>query len=169
MGQKPVVIQVVGYKNSGKTTLVCALIERLAAGGLKVGTIKHDAHDFEPDVPDTDSWRHRQAGAQRSAITSPGQTAYYERRGSTLDELLNQMRGLDIVLVEGFKQEGHPKLVLLRSKEDLELLGALNHIIAAVTVTKELLPSLEHEPYLVFMRSQQEAIAACVLHYIQQQ
>ena len=64
-----VIIQVVGYKNSGKTTLVSELVRTLTSEGYRVGTLKHDAHDFEPDIPGKDTWQHRKAGAQVTAIT----------------------------------------------------------------------------------------------------
>ena len=57
------VIAVSGVKNSGKTTLLEKLIANLVARGIRVAVIKHDGHHFEPDVPGTDSYRHRSAGA----------------------------------------------------------------------------------------------------------
>jgi molybdopterin-guanine dinucleotide biosynthesis protein B len=130
------VLQVVGYKNAGKTTLVCELLRHYNAQGRRAGTIKHDAHAFEPDVPGTDTWRHRRAGAAATAITSPERTAWTMERPSTLDELLSGMErhSLDIVIVEGFKQERHNKIVLLRGEDDAELLR-LSHVIAAAVRT----------------------------------
>ena len=60
-----------GVKNSGKTTLMEKLIRVLTGRGLQVAAIKHDGHDFTPDVPGTDSWRFGQAGACGYAIYSP--------------------------------------------------------------------------------------------------
>ncbi|WP_151736344.1 molybdopterin-guanine dinucleotide biosynthesis protein B [Paenibacillus tengchongensis] len=131
-GQAPPVCQIVGYKNSGKTTLICALLPYLSAHGCKVGVIKHDAHDFEADREHTDTWRHRQAGAAAVAITSPHRTALIEERRSTLTGLLAAMAPYDYVLVEGFKAAGYPKVVLLRTEQDLPLLEAPNAAAAAV-------------------------------------
>ncbi|WP_150271578.1 molybdopterin-guanine dinucleotide biosynthesis protein B [Paenibacillus tepidiphilus] len=128
----PPVCQIVGYKNSGKTTLICSLLPYLRERGCKVGVIKHDAHDFEADREHTDTWRHRQSGAEAVAITSPRRTAVIEERGSTLEELLALMSGCDYVLVEGFKTAGYPKLALIRSEQDLPLLEAPNIAAAAV-------------------------------------
>lgn len=64
----PNVLQIVGYKNTDKTTLIERLTERLTALGYRVGTIKHDAHRFEVDHAGTDSWRHRQAGAASEIV-----------------------------------------------------------------------------------------------------
>ena len=68
--KRPAVLAVSGAHNSGKTTLLEKLIPLLRARGLKVGVIKHDGHDFTPDVPGTDSFRLREAGAEVLGIAS---------------------------------------------------------------------------------------------------
>lgn len=130
--KKPFVIQVVGFKNSGKTTLVCKLVEGLIRLGHEVGTVKHDAHRFEMDREGKDTWRHREAGARVVAISSEteGRTCYIEQRYTPLDGILDRMAGLDFVVVEGYKSEGYPKIVLIRRKEDLELLQKIGPILA---------------------------------------
>lgn len=132
----PSVIQFIGYKNSGKTTLVCAMAERLTALGLCVGAIKHDAHEFQMDTPGTDTWQLGAAGAAKVAIASPGQTAMLERYSSTLDELIGRMSDMDVIVVEGFKQALYPKFVLLRGIEDLDLMTSSSNIVAAVSWVK---------------------------------
>ncbi|PZD92934.1 molybdopterin-guanine dinucleotide biosynthesis protein B [Paenibacillus sambharensis] len=127
----PPVIQIVGYKNSGKTTLLCRLVERLKADRLTVGTVKHDAHDFTMDQPGTDTWQHQQAGADLTAISSSRRTAWLMNRPAELQELLAGMHGVDLVLAEGFKTAPYPKLILLRQESDLELLQLAN-VTAAV-------------------------------------
>lgn len=131
----PVVMQVVGLKNAGKTTLVCKLVEALAGRDYEVGTVKHDAHRFEIDHEGKDTWRHREAGASRVAISSEnqGQTCYIEQRYTPLPGILERMADLDYVVVEGFKSEGYPKLVIIRKPEHLELLGRLTPILAIAT------------------------------------
>lgn len=112
----PPVLCVVGFSGSGKTTVTVGLIETLRHRGLQVGTIKHDVHGFEMDQPGKDSWRHKQAGAAATIITSPRQV------GMVMDvdhdhqpmELLPLMAGMDIVLVEGFKRADLPKIEVLR-------------------------------------------------------
>jgi molybdopterin-guanine dinucleotide biosynthesis adapter protein len=131
---KPMVLQIVGYKKSGKTTLICELIRRFASLGLRVGTIKRDAHEFNMDHEGTDTSMHRQAGAQVSAITSPSQTAMMSSRSTSLEQLIEQFNSsdfsLDIIIVEGFKTESYPKLVLLRNDADLALLDQVTEIAA---------------------------------------
>ncbi|WP_134704093.1 molybdopterin-guanine dinucleotide biosynthesis protein B [Ammoniphilus sp. YIM 78166] len=128
-----VVIQVVGFKNSGKTTTSCEMIRRFSQMGWKVGSVKHDAHHFEVDYPGKDTWLHREAGAEVVAITSQHKTAIMEQRTTTLTSLLERMTGIDIVIVEGYKFEHYPKVVLLRHEGDLSLLEQTSQILAIAT------------------------------------
>jgi molybdopterin-guanine dinucleotide biosynthesis adapter protein len=112
----PPVLGIVGFSGSGKTTLTVALVAALKRRGLRVGTIKHDVHGFDLDRPGKDSWRHKQAGAGVTVVTSP------QRIGMVMDvdhdhqplELLPLMVGMDIVLVEGFKRAPLPKIEVFR-------------------------------------------------------
>jgi molybdopterin-guanine dinucleotide biosynthesis adapter protein len=131
----PRVFQVVGYKNAGKTTLVCKLVHVLKTGGFRVGTVKHDAHQFEIDHPGKDTWQHREAGADAVAITSErqGQSCVIEQRYIPLPDLVEQIskrNQLDVVAVEGFKAEAYPKVAIIRNLEHLKLLNSLNHVKA---------------------------------------
>jgi len=126
------ILQIVGYKNSGKTTLLCALVRKFRAEGFTVAAIKHDAHDFAFDRPGTDTWKMAEAGAGFVAITSPHRTAWTSSRPASLDDLAGQAAHAELVLAEGFKDAPHPKLVLLRGEEDLPLLGLPNTAAAIV-------------------------------------
>ncbi|WP_052703022.1 molybdopterin-guanine dinucleotide biosynthesis protein B [Paenibacillus beijingensis] len=117
----PVVFQIVGYKNTGKTTLTCRLIDFFGERGMRTATIKHDAHSFESEPPGCDTRSHREAGAAWSAITSPGRTAVVMEFPSSLDALIMQAPSVDLVLVEGFKNERYPKLLLIREAQDVHL------------------------------------------------
>ncbi|WP_068700487.1 molybdopterin-guanine dinucleotide biosynthesis protein B [Paenibacillus yonginensis] len=130
--RKPVVLQIAGYKNSGKTTLAEYLVRYFSARGLKVGVIKHDGHEFDVDHAGTDSWRMTQAGAAAVAIASARRTAVIEEQGRSLDELLARFGEADLVIVEGFKREAYPKIVMLRSPEDLSLIRECTGIAAVV-------------------------------------
>lgn len=131
----PVVVQVVGWKNAGKTTLVCKLVEALTGMGYEVGTVKHDAHRFEIDHEGKDTWRHREAGSRLVAISSEqeGRTCYIEQRYTPLDGILERMAGLDFVVVEGFKSEGYPKIAIIRLPEHLELLERVSPVLAVAS------------------------------------
>ncbi|MGC8119964.1 molybdopterin-guanine dinucleotide biosynthesis protein B [Marinobacter sp. VGCF2001] len=112
------VIGIVGWKNSGKTTLASALIRELSDRGLVVSSIKHAHHQVDVDQPGTDSYKHRNAGAQE-VILAGGQrfAIMHELRGTRepgLDELLARLGPCDWVVVEGFKTHSHQKIEVLR-------------------------------------------------------
>ncbi|MDE0781286.1 MAG: molybdopterin-guanine dinucleotide biosynthesis protein B [Alphaproteobacteria bacterium] len=113
---------IVGWHNSGKTTLVVALVQELTARGHRVSTIKHAHHEFDVDTPGKDSWLHRDAGATEVMVGSGKRWALmHELRGSRepdLEELINRMNPVDIVLVEGFKNAGHEKIEVFRDGLD---------------------------------------------------
>ncbi len=129
----PFVLQIVGYKNSGKTTLVCSLVERLKVKGYRVAVIKHDAHDFEMDHAGTDTYRHRAAGASAIALVSARQTAVIRSEELSLQKLIHDFDAYDIVLVEGFKHESYSKLVMVRRDGDRELIHLLENVKGVVT------------------------------------
>ncbi|MGN7760126.1 molybdopterin-guanine dinucleotide biosynthesis protein B [Paenibacillus sp. 22594] len=144
---RPAVCQIVGYKNSGKTTLICDLIPLLRQRGCSVAVIKHDGHEFEIDHEGTDTWKQRKAGASAVAITSGVRTSVIQERGRSLEELIESFADYDFVLVEGFKQERYPKIVLIRSEVDLILLNGTSNIIAmAVWESIQDHPSLLQNP-----------------------
>ncbi|MWC31005.1 molybdopterin-guanine dinucleotide biosynthesis protein B [Paenibacillus sp. MMS18-CY102] len=129
---QPTVVQVVGYKNTGKTTVVCRLTELLKQSGYTVATMKHDAHDFEMDKEGTDTWCHRQAGADLTIITSPHQTAILQQRSTPLEQLIQAWGNVDFVLVEGFKTASYPKFILVKNEQDIALVHTLEQPIAII-------------------------------------
>lgn len=101
------VVAIVGSSGSGKTTLIENLIPALRARGLSVSTVKHTHHHaFELDTPGKDSHRHRLAGASEVMLASDRGWARIASRAqaTSLDALLLELRPVDVVLVEGFKQ-----------------------------------------------------------------
>ena len=107
-----------GWSGSGKTTLLDALIPQLVQRGVAVSTIKHAHHEFDIDRPGKDSWRHRQAGASEVMVASSRRFALmHELRDApepSLEELIARMAAVDLLLVEGFKRDSHPKLEVHR-------------------------------------------------------
>lgn len=114
--KRPAVLAVSGAHNSGKTTLLEKLLPALRSRGLKVGVIKHDGHDFTPDVPGTDSFRLREAGAAGVAVFSGSRYPLTEELRLTEQDLLAvfERHGYDLVLLEGFKSSGWPKIEVVR-------------------------------------------------------
>ena len=115
--RRPAVLAVSGIHNSGKTTLLEKLLPVLRSRGLKVGVIKHDGHDFTPDVPGTDSYRLREAGAEGVAVYSGTRYLLTEEFRLTEQDLLAlfERHGYDLVLLEGFQNSGWPKIEVVRS------------------------------------------------------
>jgi molybdopterin-guanine dinucleotide biosynthesis protein B len=111
------VIGFTGWSGSGKTVLLTAVLPLLIARGLSVSTVKHAHHGFDLDQPGKDSWRHRQAGAREVLIGSGRRWALmHELSGPEPDlpQLLGRMAPVDLVLVEGFKSNPHPKIEVFR-------------------------------------------------------
>ena len=113
------VIGIAGWSGAGKTTLLTRVIPCLVARGLRVSTIKHAHHAFDVDQPGKDSHTHRTAGATEVLVSSAARFALmHELRGKpewTLDALLEKLSPVDLVLIEGFKTQAHPKLEVFRA------------------------------------------------------
>ncbi len=109
-------IGVVGYHNTGKTTLICKLIERLTEHGYSVSTIKNIPKDgFSMDVEGKDTWRHGESGAGVVVASTSDETSFIMKAGMSLDEMLritDNMTSPDVIIVEGHKTEHIPKIVL---------------------------------------------------------
>jgi molybdopterin-guanine dinucleotide biosynthesis adapter protein len=108
------VIGIAGWKNSGKTTLATRLIAELTRRGLRIASVKHAHHAFQIDDAETDSARHRRAGAAQVAIVSARRWALVsELAGApepSLDEVVAHLGPCDLVIVEGYKSAPIPKI-----------------------------------------------------------
>jgi molybdopterin-guanine dinucleotide biosynthesis protein B len=113
-------IGLAGWSGAGKTTLLTRVIPHLVTRGLKVSTIKHAHHSFDVDVPGKDSYRHREAGASEVLISSGKRFALmHELRDETewpLADLLRKMSPVDLLIIEGFKRDNHPKIEVHRAE-----------------------------------------------------
>ena len=112
-------VGVIGYSNSGKTTLIEKLIPIFRRQGLSVSAVKNAHHGFDMDRPGKDSYRYREAGAQQVLIATTSRWALLSetpKRTATLDELLSELAACDLVIVEGFKSEGNiPRIEVRRT------------------------------------------------------
>lgn len=130
------IIGLSGWSGAGKTTLLKKLIPELRGRGLSVSTLKHAHHAFDVDKPGKDSWEHRQAGAAQVLIASAHRWALMtEHRGGpepTLSELLAQLAPVDLVIIEGFKREAHPKIEVHRAENGKPWLHPEDPAIGAV-------------------------------------
>ena len=130
------VFGIVGYKNTGKTGLMERLVTEITNRGLTVSTIKHAHHNFDVDHEGKDSFRHRTAGASQVLLSSGNRWALMsELRGAAepkLDTLLAKLNPVDLVLNEGYKRDGHPKIETYRADTKGELLAPRDPTIQAV-------------------------------------
>lgn len=131
--RKPFVAAISGIKNSGKTTFLEHLVPVLRARGLRVAVIKHDGHDFTPDVPGTDSFRMRQAGADGVAVYSGHQWMVVRPQPGSLEALIGQFADCDLVLLEGQKASPYPKIELVRGAVSHESVCAPETLLALAT------------------------------------
>jgi molybdopterin-guanine dinucleotide biosynthesis protein B len=135
------VFGIAGWSGSGKTTLLKGLIPALIGRGLSVSSVKHAHHAFDIDLPGKDSYEHRAAGAREVMISSANRWALmHELKGDpepSLAELIQPMSPVDLLLVEGFKWEDHPKLEVHRPSVGKPLLLPGDpHIVAVASDTK---------------------------------
>jgi molybdopterin-guanine dinucleotide biosynthesis protein B len=108
------VIGIAGWKKSGKTTLVVRLIEEFTRRGLKVASVKHAHHNFQIDDAETDSARHRRAGAAQVAVVSAKRWALISELDGApepdLTEVMGWLGPCDLIIVEGYKSAAIPKI-----------------------------------------------------------
>jgi molybdopterin-guanine dinucleotide biosynthesis protein B len=125
-----------GWSGSGKTTLMVRLLPELVGRGLTVSTVKHAHHNFEIDRPGKDSYEHREAGATEVMITGGRRWALMheirEKVEPTVGDLVSHMTPVDLLLIEGFKKDGHPKLEVYRAATGKPLICREDSKIVAV-------------------------------------
>jgi molybdopterin-guanine dinucleotide biosynthesis protein B len=113
------VLGIVGWSGAGKTTLITRLLPELRRRGLRVATLKHAHHAFDVDQPGKDSYEHRKSGACEVIVSSARRWVQMHELGeepeASLAQLLRRVSRCDLVLIEGFKSERHPKLEVIRS------------------------------------------------------
>jgi molybdopterin-guanine dinucleotide biosynthesis protein B len=130
------IIGLAGWSGSGKTTLLARLIPCLVARGLKVSTLKHAHHGFDVDLPGKDSHRHRMAGASEVLVASANRWALvHELRGEAepaFPALLRRLSPVDLVVIEGYKREQHPKLEVYRAANGKPLMHPEDPGIVAI-------------------------------------
>jgi len=128
---------IVGLKNSGKTFFAQKLISYFTKKNFVVASIKHAHHNFEIDQPGTDSFLHRQAGSQQVIISSSKRWAKIEELKNNneqkLDDLVKELKSPDIILIEGYKNELHPKIEIIKEDSNDYLFLKLKIVIALIS------------------------------------
>jgi molybdopterin-guanine dinucleotide biosynthesis adapter protein len=126
---------VIGWKNAGKTGLMERLVAEITGRGFTVSTVKHVHHDVDLDQPGKDSFRHRAAGASEVVLASAHRFALMrEHRGPEPDlaEVLTRLAPVDLILVEGYKRDAHPKVEVFRREAGHELIQPGDPLVRAV-------------------------------------
>ncbi|MEH7235492.1 molybdopterin-guanine dinucleotide biosynthesis protein B [Bacillus sp. JJ1562] len=130
-------LQIVGYQNSGKTTLVEKIVKKGTDFGYQIATIKHHGHhsSLESLHQEKDSSRHFKAGASATIVEGGGSLQLEARTSEWTLEKLIQLYAFfenDMIIIEGYKTADYPKIVLIKKEEDIELLSSLTNIIAVI-------------------------------------
>lgn len=163
----PPLLAIAAYSGTGKTTLLKQLIPLLKQRGIRVGLIKHTHHNMDVDTPGKDSYELRKAGATQTLVASNQRWALMtetpEQQELDLHYLASRMdaTALDLILVEGFKQEKIDKIALFRravNKDYRELIDEFTLAVASDEVLEVSLPLLDI--------NQPEQIAEFILHWL---
>ena len=133
---------VIGWKNSGKTTLIERLVADIVSRGFSVSTIKHAHHTFDVDQSGKDSYRHRVAGASEVLLTSSKRFALMHEirdfKEPLLASLLIKLAPVDVVLVEGYKSDNHPKIEAHRRETGKPLIATKDKTVRAIATNAQL-------------------------------
>lgn len=161
LGKYCSILQIVGFQNSGKTTLVEKLISKAKQEGLRVASIKHHGHGGVPDntcsSKSKDSIRHHEAGAMVSSVKGDGVLQLSAKVDNwNLGKIIElySFFSIDVIFVEGYKKEHYPKVVLIRNENDLSLLHFLTNIkcvVSHINLDKKVL-----KKYRIFQLDEEE-------------
>lgn len=143
--------------------MLAGILPLLKERGLRVALIKHDGHDFEPDVPGTDSYKLRKAGADAVAVYSDRRFMITEERPRVLlEDMIVKMHGCDLILLEGAKDSLFPKIEIVRGAVSRAAVCNPSTLLALATDTDlniDGVPSLATDDY--------EALAGIIADYLQ--
>ena len=157
------IIGLAGWSGAGKTTLLTQLIPEFRRRGISVSTIKHAHHAFDVDRPGKDSYEHRAAGASQVLVSSAKRwalmTEHSDEPEPGLRELLLHLSPVDLVIIEGFKRDNHPKIEVHRSANGKPWLHPDDPMILAVAA--DIAPPQGAPPHLALDNI--EAIAEAAL------
>ena len=134
-----IIFGIVGWKNVGKTYFAQQIISSLSSKKIRVASIKHAHHDFDIDYPETDSFLHRKAGSQQVIISSAKRWAKIseinENQEKKIDDLINELDNPEVVIVEGYKKDSHPKIEIIKNPLDSStfMFRELKNVVAIIS------------------------------------
>ena len=138
------ILAIAAWSGTGKTTLLRQLIPLLKEQGIRPGLIKHTHHNMDVDIPGKDSYELRKAGADQVLVASRQRWALMTETPADdpidFDFLISRMdtRTLDLILIEGFKDEPIPRILLCRNRRENELKGLMDEHVIAVAGDRQL-------------------------------
>ena len=136
----PPVLAVCGMKKTGKTMLLTRIISMLTACGVRCAAIKHDGHDFTADVPETDSYRLKTAGAVATVVYSGTKFCIVgDKSSASCEDFFFCCSGADIIFLEGHKSSPYPKIEMLKREISESPAADPETIIACVSDDPEIL------------------------------
>ncbi|PPR50758.1 MAG: Molybdopterin-guanine dinucleotide biosynthesis adapter protein [Alphaproteobacteria bacterium MarineAlpha5_Bin5] len=134
------IVGIIGWKNVGKTYFAKNIIKNLRNRGCSVASVKHAHHEFDIDHQNTDSYAHREAGSSQVIVSSSKRwvkiTELENNQEKNLNELINQLSETDIVIVEGYKNESHPKIEVVSENNDNYLYKNISNVIGLISDKK---------------------------------
>ncbi len=136
-------VSIIGHRKTGKTRLIEELIPIFQDRGYRVGTVKHAPHTLIQEEPDTDSARHRLAGAEKMLLLGEDGAALFWASNAPPEALIEEaFTGFDLVLIEGLKHGPFPKLEVFRPSREIrtEPLAGEIDVIGVVTDAHVALP-----------------------------
>ena len=160
------VFGIIGLKNSGKTYFVKKIISKLVSLNFRIASIKHAHDDFKIDQPNTDSYKHRQAGSEQVIISSSKRWAKIielkNAKEKNLTELIYELDKPDIVIVEGYKNENHLKIEIIKNPSNSSsfLFKNIKNVIALISDIK--IASFNNKQ---FKKNQVDEIVNYILNY----
>ena len=127
---KPSIVCISGVKNSGKTTLITKIIKTLRSEGYRIAVIKHDGHNFEIDLPNTDTYEHQVAGSDPTIIYSDNKWAMISREKIEIEDLIMKIPNVDLIIIEGLKNSHYPKIEVVRKINGLKSVCDPKYLLA---------------------------------------
>ena len=161
----PPVLSISGFKNSGKTTLIEALIPLLLKEGVHTAVIKHHGHGFGGEIPDdpgTDTYRFLENGAFGTVVYDDDMAALVKRGKLGTEDLISMFYDADLIIIEGAKHEPWPRIAMLRTGQTIpDDTGTLLCVVADNDFDFDTIPDIPH-----FDFQDHESVAAFILNWL---
>ena len=161
------IVSIVGKKNTGKTSLTVKVIEELTKRGYNVASIKHSHHSIEMDKENTDTWKHKQAGA--NLVVGVGSTTFFNvKKEHDLNRILYMLKhfdDFDFVVIEGYKRYNYPKIITSPDVKDDYTIKEVDSFTIDEEGVSQLADLIEERGHDIQTSSKREA-TILLIHYL---